>query len=317
MSIIEKAVNRLGSIEKAALAQAGKVEVVGPAAGVEAPANDAPARDSAEASLRQELASGSRSLHGPTKAARSANYGSIDLEKLRAAGMITPDSKKSQLSEEFRIIKRPLLTNAFKPSGAAIKHGNLVMVTSALPGEGKSFTAINLAMSIAMEMDHTVLLVDADVAKPSLPAFLGVQGERGLMDLLLDDRLRFSDVLIKTNVPRLNILPAGQFNARATELLASDAMSRLLSEMAARYPDRLIIFDSPPLLATTESRVLASRMGQIVMIVEAAKTPREVVREALAQIDKCEVVGLLLNKGTGRLGDDQYGYSPYGYGYGV
>jgi receptor protein-tyrosine kinase len=150
--------------------------------------------------------------------------------------MIIPDGQKSQLSEEFRNIKRPLLANAFNRSGAPIKHGNLVMVTSSFAGEGKSFSAINLAMSIAMDVDHTVLLVDADVAKPSLPAFLGVQAERGLMDLLLDDRLRFSDVLIKTNVAKLNILPAGRFHPRATELLASDAMSRLLAEMAARYP---------------------------------------------------------------------------------
>ena len=300
MSIIEKAVNRLGSVEKPA-----------PSA-IEVAPHRAP-----ESSPPGERSPGSESWQGSTKGERSANYGEIDLEKLRASGMIVPDGQKSQLSEEFRNIKRPLLTNAFNRSGAPIKHSNLVMVTSSFPGEGKSFSAINLAMSIAMEMDHTVLLVDADVAKPSLPAFLGVQAERGLMDLLLDDRLRFSDVLIRTNVPKLNILPAGRFHPRATELLASDAMSRLLAEMAARYPDRLIIFDSPPLLATTESRVLASHMGQIVMVIEAAKTAQEAVKEALAQIDKCEVVGLLLNKGTGGLGDDQYGYASYGYGYGA
>jgi len=299
MSIIEKAVNRLGSVDKP----------------VPSALEAAPHRP-AELSPHPERP-GPEPWQGSPKGEHSANYGEIDLEKLRASGMIVPDGQKSQLSEEFRNIKRPLLTNAFNRSGAPIKHGNLVMVTSSFPGEGKSFSAINLAMSIAMEMDHTVLLVDADVAKPSLPSFLGVQAERGLMDLLLDERLRFSDVLIKTNVPKLNILAAGRFHPRATELLASDAMSRLLVEMAVRYPDRLIIFDSPPLLATTESRVLASHMGQIVMVVEAAKTPQEAVKDALAQIDKSGVVGLLLNKGTGGLGDDQYGYASYGYGYGA
>ncbi len=246
----------------------------------------------------------------------TTQYGKIDLEKLKESGMITPDGEKTQLSEEFRIIKRPLLTNAFNRGAAPIKNGNLVMVTSSFPGEGKSFSAINLAMSIAMERDHTVLLVDADVAKPSVPGFLGLESRKGLMDLLLDEDLKFSDVLIKTNVEKLNVLPAGRSHIHATELLASESMGRLLDEISKRYSDRIIIFDSPPLLATTESRVLASRMGQIVMVVEAAKTPQAAVKEALSQIDKCEVVGLLLNKGSSVIGDDQFAYGTYG-GYGA
>jgi receptor protein-tyrosine kinase len=245
----------------------------------------------------------------------STQYGEINLAKLKEAGMITPDGDRTQLSEEFRIIKRPLLTNAFNRGAAPIKNGNLVMVTSSFPGEGKSFSAINLAMSIAMERDHTVLLVDADMAKPSIPMSLGLHPGKGLMDLLLDEDLKFSDVLIKTNVDKLNVLPAGRSHPHATELLASEGMNRLLNEMAHRYSDRIIIFDSPPLLATTESRVLASRMGQIVMVVEAGKTPQAAVKEALSQIDKCEVVGLLLNKGSSAIGDDQFAYGSYG-GYG-
>ena len=246
----------------------------------------------------------------------TTQYGEIDLKKLKESGMITPDGEKTQLSEEFRIIKRPLLTNAFNRGAAPIKNGNLVMVTSSFPGEGKSFSAINLAMSIAMERDHTVLLVDADVAKPSVPGFLGLESRKGLMDLILDENLKFSDVLIKTNVEKLNVLPAGRSHIHATELLASESMGRLLDEISQRYSDRIIIFDSPPLLATTESRVLASRMGQIVMVVEAAKTPQAAVKEALSQIDKCEVVGLLLNKGSSVIGDDQFAYGTYG-GYGA
>ncbi|MDD5330805.1 MAG: XrtA-associated tyrosine autokinase [Sulfuricella sp.] len=238
-----------------------------------------------------------------------SRIGQINLAKLHKAGMITPDGEKSQIAEEFRLIKRPLITNVFNQT-APIKNANLIMVTSSLPGEGKSFCAINLAMSIAMEMDHTVLLVDADVAKPSLPGLLGLKAEKGLMDVLLDDELQLCDVMIKTNVEKLTVLPAGRGNRYATEMLASEAMTRLLQEMANRYRDRVIIFDSPPLLATTEARVLAAHMGQIVMVVEAEKTTHDQLQDALAQIESCDVVGLVLNKGKALLGTD---YPLYGY----
>lgn len=241
---------------------------------------------------------------------RHSPAGQINLAKLHKAGMITPDGEKTQIAEEFRLIKRPLITNVFNQGAAQIKNANLIMVTSSLPGEGKSFCAINLAMSIAMEMDHTVLLVDADVAKPTLPGFLGLKSDKGLMDVLLDDKLQLSDVMIKTNVEKLSFLPAGRGNRYATEMLASEAMSRLLQEMANRYRDRVIIFDSPPLLATTEARVLAAHMGQIVMVVEAEKTTQDQLQEALSQIESCDVVGLLLNKGKALIGMD---YPLYGY----
>lgn len=234
--------------------------------------------------------------------------GVINLARLKQAGMITPDGERTQLAEEFRVIKRPLIVNAFNRGAAPIKNGNLIMVTSSLPGEGKSFCAVNLAMSIAMERDHTVLLVDADVAKPSIPSYLGVKGDRGLMDLLLDESLQLSDVLIKTNVEKLSILPAGRGHRYSTELLASSAMNRLLDDLAQRYPERIIIFDSPPLLATSEARVLATHMGQIVMVVEAEKTTHEVVREAIKHIESCEIVGMVLNKGRYTPGTDYYGY---------
>lgn len=236
----------------------------------------------------------------------------INLAKLREAGMITPEDVKSQIAEEFRIIKRPLIMNAFHGSAAATRNRNLIMVTSTFPGEGKSFCSINLAMSIAMEMDHRVLLVDADVAKPSLPGFLGLDADRGLLDVLLDSSLRLPDVMIKTNVEKLTVLPAGRGHRQATELLASEAMNRLLQELASRYRDRIIIFDSPPLLATTESRALAGRVGQIVMVVESEKTTQEALREALQQIESCELISLLLNKSKAYLGADYYGYGGYG-----
>jgi receptor protein-tyrosine kinase len=183
------------------------------------------------------------------------------------------------------------------------------MVTSSLPGEGKSFTAINLAISMAMEMDRTVLLVDADVAKPRVPEYLGIHADKGLLDVLQDKDLKLSDVLIKTDIAKLTVLPAGRTYKRATELLASAAMTRLVEDIGNRYPDRIILFDSPPLLATSESSVLATHMGQIVMVVEAERTSQEAVREALSHIHSCEVVGMLLNKTTPTPGADYY----YGY----
>ena len=235
----------------------------------------------------------------------------IDLDRLRAGGMIGgPDGDKTPLAEEFRVIKRPLLKNAFG-DGAAIRNGNLVMVTSAFPREGKSFTAINLAMSIAMERDRTVLLVDADVARPSIPQQFGIAPDVGLMDVLLDPNVKLSDAIVRTNVNKLSLLPAGRPHRHATELLASEAMAKLLAELSARYADRIVIFDSPPLLVTTEARALAANMGQIVLVVESESTTHEAVREALSTIESCEVVGMVLNKGRRSNPGDSYGY--YGY----
>ncbi len=234
----------------------------------------------------------------------------IDLQRLREGGMIAPDGDKTPLAEEFRVIKRPLLKNAFG-SGAAIRNGNLIMVTSAFPREGKSFCAINLAMSIAMERDRTVLLVDADVARPSIPQKFGIAPDVGLMDVLLDSHVSLSDAIVRTNVNKLALLPAGRPHRQATELLASEAMANLLAELSERYSDRIVIFDSPPLLVTTEARTLAANMGQIVMVVESDNTTHEALREALATIESCDVVGMVLNKGRRSNPGDSYGY--YGY----
>ena len=235
----------------------------------------------------------------------------INLAKLHQLGMITPDQGKTLAAQEFRGIKRSLIQNAFIKGDGAIHHGNLIMITSAVPKEGKTFCAINLAMSIATEMDHTVLLIDADVARPSVLRTLGLKSAVGLMDILLDEELDLADVMIKTNVDTLRILPAGTGHRHATELLASQAMSSLLNEIANRYPDRIVIFDSPPLLPTTEARVLASQMGQIVMVVEAETTTQHAVKEALRQLETCTHVSLVYNKAKAFPGGTNYGYGYY------
>lgn len=248
----------------------------------------------------------------PKKPVFTSRRVELDVQAMAQAGIIDPNSPRSEIADQYRVIKRPLIKNAMGKGASVIANGNLIMVTSALPGEGKSFTSINLAMSIATELDNTVMLVDADVARPSVMRMLGLPDGPGLLDLVLDDQMDMSSVLLKTNVDKLTILPSGTPHPRATELLASDAMVRLLEDMAARYPDRIIVFDSPPLLITTESRVLATHMGQVVLVVHAGKTLQSEVKQALATIDACPVKLLLLNRSSS-LFKGGYGYN-YGYG---
>lgn len=242
----------------------------------------------------------------------------LDMDALAAAGIVTPNAPRSHIADQYRVIKRPLISNAMGKGATQIINGNLIMVTSSVPGEGKSFTAINLAISIAAELDNTVMLVDADVARPSILRVLGLPAGPGLLDLLLDDSADLSTMLLKTNIDTLSILPSGTPHERATEMLASDAMTRLIEDMSKRYPDRIIVFDSPPLLLTTESRVLATHMGQIIMVIHAEKTLRSDVEDALATIEDCPVKLLLLNQVRTNVGGGYgYGYGyRYGYGYG-
>lgn len=240
----------------------------------------------------------------------------LDLDAMAAAGLVSPNAPRSHIADQYRVIKRPLIANAMGKGAVPIANGNLIMVTSAVAGEGKSFTALNLAMSIATELDNTVMLVDADVARPSILRMLGLPASRGLLDLLVDDKAELSQVLLKTNIDKLTLLPSGTPHTRATELLASDAMTLLIEDISKRYSDRIVIFDSPPLLLTTESRVLASHMGQIVIVVHAEKTLQSDVEHALSTIEACPVKMMVLNQAkAGGVGGYGYGQG-YGYGYG-
>jgi protein-tyrosine kinase len=259
--------------------------------------------------LAEGLALESKAKTGPTPSTgKTSQTLKVDQDQLRRKGLITPEGARTANTENFRRIKRQILVNVGKSKADA--PANLVLVTSALPGEGKTYCAINLAISIALEMDRTVLLVDADVAKPSVPQMLGLKVERGLMEVLSDGRIELADVLCKTDIGKLTFLPAGTSHHHATELLASDAMRVLLRDMAERYPDRIIIFDSPPLLAASEAAVLASQMGQIVLVVEAGKTSEAVLMAALERIESSNITGLVLNKAESRWRGYDYG----GYG---
>ncbi len=219
----------------------------------------------------------------------------LDLPYLEELGHLVPHSKRSLLTEQFRHIKRPLLTNARSPLAAA-NRGSLLMVTSALPREGKTFFAINLALSMAAEIDTAVLLVDADVVRPELMKRLGVNAKLGLLDLLTRSDLALEDLVLHTNVPKLSLLPSGTPSALSSELLGSAAMESLLDELMKRFPDHIVIFDVPPLLVTNEAQVLASHVGQVVMVVHAASTPVADVRKAFDMVETCGVVMSVLNK---------------------
>jgi exopolysaccharide/PEP-CTERM locus tyrosine autokinase len=240
----------------------------------------------------------------------------VSLDSLQLEGFISLQGERSRTAEEFRMIKRPVLIKAFEQEDDSDKPRNLVMVTSALASEGKTFVSLNLALSIAQELDKTILLVDADVAKPGLSRLLALRERRGLLDLLTDPDCQVGDVLVKTEMPKLSIVPAGPRHSHSTELLASKAMKDLLWDLAHRYPDRLVLFDSPPLLATTEASVLARHMGQIVVVVEADSTSQSVIKEALSQFDSLEDVSCVLNKCRPKFGFRGYGGYYYQYHYG-
>ena len=317
MNLIEEAAKRLQQLEQAGIKAPGPVQAP---PGDKTPMEPLPevAVRVAQAQARLRTGPELRALDGrrepslSQEQAGAANVRNLDLARLRSAGFITPGAADSKLLHEFRVIKRPLIQNALGKGAAPVTRGNLIMVTSSLPGEGKSFVSLNLAMSMAMEVDCRVLLVDADVLKPSIPRLLGIARERGLMDVLTTPGLSLGEVLLKTNVPSLDLLLAGSPHGESSELLASEGMRRLLDELSSRYPDRIIVFDSPPLLATTESRVLASAMGQVVLVVEAERTTHGTLESALSTVESCPVVLTMLNKAPGSGDGSYYGY--YGYG---
>jgi exopolysaccharide/PEP-CTERM locus tyrosine autokinase len=236
---------------------------------------------------------------------------SIDWMRLAAEGFLDQNNTKSQLAEEFRVIKRPLVNNIQDAVINGIQRSNLILICSSLPGEGKTFVSINLALSIANELDKKVLLIDADVEKPSISKQLGIKASTGLIEYLENDKITFSDILLKTDLPNLSLIPAGKKHKYSTELLSSQRMYLFADEVSRRYSDRVVIFDSPPLLVATQAQVLAELVGQVVLVIGAEETPQSVVNDSIAKLANCDVVMTLLNKTKKEL--DLYGYN-YGYG---
>lgn len=240
---------------------------------------------------------------------------SFDHKRLEKFGFITPKVRRSRISEEFRLIKRRLMQrmslSAKKKQQQGTKRGDrnhVILVTSARPSEGKSFVAMNLALSIVFDEGLNVMLVDGDVARPSMSKILGLRNDLpGLTDLLLDDEASLHDVLLREHEHPLTYMAAGAMVASATDLFGGDRMETLVADMAERYPDRIIIFDGPPLLASTEPVALAEHVGQVVMVVDAEKTSRSAVDSALDLLVTDQNVNLVLNKTTVGNRTEQFG----------
>lgn len=237
----------------------------------------------------------------------------LDRQRLREAGFIIPGDPVTALLEEFRLVKRQLmLTAAESRAGIGAPHGERILIASAHPGEGKTWVAVNLALAIAAEKDNEVLLVDADFAKPSVLSTLGLPGGPGLMDALADPALAVEDCVMGTDVPGLYVLPAGQTTHSDTEFLAAAHAARVLDRLSLQSPNRLIIFDSPPVLAASPAAELASIAGQTLVVVRAESTGEAALKDALSLLSGCEDIKLLLNgvqfSPTGRRFGSYYGY---------
>ncbi|MBM0106197.1 AAA family ATPase [Steroidobacter sp. S1-65] len=228
--------------------------------------------------------------------ARPSQVVHIDREALRHAELLPPLSQERQLAGEYRHIKRPLIANALGRGVPKLPQGHRIMIASAMPGDGKTFTSINLALSFALEKDLSVVLVDADVAKAHLSRTFRVHNNPGLMDLLRDESMDAESVILPTDVPGLSLLPAGKSSDTAAELLASSRMEQIASEITAREPNRIVLFDSSPLLVTSEAISLSGMVGQIVLVVRAGMTAQSAVLDAIDLLGEGKSIGLVLNQ---------------------
>jgi protein-tyrosine kinase len=273
----------------------------------------------AAAAVEERARAGLGTVHEPSKQPTARNYGGrfirIDFRELRAQGLLAPDSADKRLIEEYRAIKRPLLKNADPKDAAALPRGNLLQVASAIPGEGKTFTCLNLCLSLVKAQEWSVVLVDGDCNKPHLSKLFGAEREPGLMGVLRGSNGDFDANVMPTSVPNLSLMPAGARDEDSAELFASAAMEKLCVEISSADPKRLIVFDSPPLLLTSEAPAIARHVGQIVLVVHADKTPQRAVVSALALLDPTKPIGLVLNQASGQESNGVYG-SNYGYSYG-
>ncbi|MFO1432972.1 MAG: AAA family ATPase [Candidatus Competibacteraceae bacterium] len=230
------------------------------------------------------------------RAAKSPSCLPLDVAALRRAGYLTPATMHTELAENYRHLKRPLLLQGRGRQNASSRYHNLIGITSALSGEGKTFTAFNLAMSLAMERDHTVLLLDGDPLKRSLTRLVGLDEALGLMDLLVAPALTVGEVMITTELPTLRLIPAGHRHHPSTELLASASMQAMAADLSSRYRDRIVLFDLPPLLVTNQASVLARLMGQILLVVDPGKSSPTAIQDALARLEPEQPMALVLNR---------------------
>jgi protein-tyrosine kinase len=292
MSVVEKSITKMRAAGAAAEAFGAQTEVVGSIEEV-----------TAEIALMGGL---------PNATTQGARFVRIDRKRLRAAGFVPDENQERRFADQYRRIKRPILMQVQVLTAARAPGARFVMMASALPGDGKTFTSINLALSIARERDVSVLIMDADVAKPHISRIFGIDQEPGLLDALADDAVDIESLVLPTDVPGLSMLAAGRHHEAATELLASARMDQVVTRLAARDPRRIVLLDSPPLLLSSESRALVQIAGQVVLVVRAGGTPRRAVQEAIGYIGEGKPLGLILNQSMLALSEGYYGYGSYG-----
>jgi protein-tyrosine kinase len=308
MNSIEKALQKQQEAEEALKKQQESVEQISAASRVQETAS-IPEQETISTiekvqAHRQELK--------PAMNTEKTTIVNIDLNKLKAKGFVSTDTERLLINEEFRAIKRKVIENAFGALSNTLNNSNIIMVTSSRPSEGKTFTAVNLALSIALEQDKTVLLVDADVLRPNVMKTLELQNQEGLMEFLLGEKKDISDILCSTNVPNLRIIAAGKAHHLSTELLASAKMSEAVDEFANRYPDRIVIVDTPPLLGINETAVLANLAGQAIVVAEEGKTKLSEIQKAVSHLNPEMAIGFVVNKSQ----DSNSEGTGYGYYYG-
>lgn len=294
MSLVERALKKLQDTRKIPQPRAHPEPPSGP-------------RATADASEPQPVGMPERPTFVPRRTV------AISKEALRALDMLPPVALERHTSREYQMVKRALVACAFPGAEQSIENGHLIMLASALPGEGKTFTSLNLALSLALEKDTEVLLVDADVCKPHISRILGMESEPGLMDLLVNVDIHPESLVLHTDVPNLKLLPAGTQTENATELIASDRMKEvatLLGQSAAR---RIVVFDSPPLLLATESKALVSAVGRVVLMVRADVTPESAVLQAIETVGSGKPTSLILNQAHMAPAGTYYGYGSYGH----
>lgn len=299
MSLVEQAIAKMREATATAKAASAEVAPVAvPAPRAKSPVN--PANPANPANLENT--------------ARNSRVLVVDHTALRANGYLPEVAVEQQFAEQYRQIKRPLIDNAFvgkQAAGGIFLDPRIIMVSSALPGEGKTFTSINLAFSMARERDMSVVLVDADVLKPQISNVLGVSREPGLMDVLIDEHTAVESFVLRTDVRGLSVLPAGKSADGSAELLVSNRMRQALGELLAENPRRVILLDCPPLLATSEGRALTKVAGQVILVVREGKTPELAVKDSVALFEAKRMGGIVLNDAHLSLTQSLYGYGPY------
>jgi protein-tyrosine kinase len=243
--------------------------------------------------------------------AKSAKRMTIDTNELRARGYLPEPGQDRQFAQQYRRIKRPLIDKALSGT-TTVGEPRVLMITSALPGDGKTFTSINLAMSLALERDVSVLMVDCDVAKRHVSEIVGVKEKPGLLDALVNESVDIESLVVPTNLHGLAILPAGTHVEGTAELVSSNRMRQIISNLCSRVPRRILLMDSPPLLVTNEAQALTKIAGQIVLVVRAGHTPHQAVQDAIALFDPQQAGGIILNQVQLSQKEGYYGYGSYG-----